>query len=91
MRRRQPVTVDGHSHGDHGARFDVAQLRARPPVDHAGRQVQEQVEDARNVVAAQQAAIELLHLGPDAGYGGEGAEERIEHARPHGLFLSVSL
>ena len=89
VRRRRPVAVDGDRDGDDGVGLHIAQLRPRAAVDRAGRQVEQQIDDARHVVAAEQAAIELLDLRPDAGQARERREQRIEHVWPHARFIHL--
>jgi hypothetical protein len=79
------MSVDRDSDRDHAAEYDVAQLRPRAAIDRAGRQMQQQVDDARGVVATEQPAIELLLLWADADKAGYRREQRIEQARPHTL------
>ena len=52
---------------------------ARPPVDCAGRQMKDEIDDAGGMrLVAQQLVERLGELGADAGEGGSRGEERIE-------------
>ena len=54
-------------------------------VDGAGRQMEQQIDDARRrILAAEQPAVELLQLRPDAGKRGQRGKQRIEQRRAHG-------
>ena len=54
-------------------------------VDRAGRQMEQQIDDARRrVLAAEQLAVQLLELRPDAGKRGQRGKQRIEQRRAHG-------
>ena len=81
------MPVDRDRDRDDGVGHDVAQLRPRPAVDRAGRQMEQQIDDARRVLAAEQPAKQLLHLRPDARQAGQRGEQRIEHGRPHRQFI----
>jgi hypothetical protein len=83
VRRRGAVFVDGDGNGDHLAWLHVAQLRPRAAIDGAGRQVEQQVDDARPL-AVEQSGVELFQPRPDAGQAGERSKQRIEQERPHG-------
>ena len=86
--RRRAVAVDRHRDGRDRARHDVAQFRPRPAVDGAGRQMEQQIDDARRrVFAAEQPAVQLLELRPDAGKRGQRGKQRIEQRRAHGTTL----
>ena len=54
--RRRPVAVDGDRHGRDRAGHHVAQFWPGAAVDRAGRQVKDQIGDARAVLAAGEAA-----------------------------------
>ena len=89
VRRRRPVALDGDGDGDDRVRPHLAELRLVAPVDEAGRQVKQQIDDARRLaVTPQEPRKQLLQLRPDAGQGGEGCEKRIEHVRPHRIPLT---
>ena len=66
VRRGGPVAIDRHRHRDDAPGDDVAQLRPRAAIDRAGRQMEEKVDDARRLIATEQAGIELLELRTDA-------------------------
>jgi hypothetical protein len=84
VRRRRPVALDGDGDGNDRVRPHLAQLRLIAPVDEPGRQVKQEVDDARRLaLARQQARKKLLQLRPDAGQGGEGCEQRVKDVRPH--------
>ena len=88
VRRRRAVAVDSHRNGRDRAWHHVAQFRPRAAVDGAGRQMEQQVDDARwRVFAAEQAAVQLLELRPDAGKRGQRGKQRIEQRRAHGTTL----
>jgi hypothetical protein len=53
VRRRWPVAIHVHCDGDNRIGNEVLQLWPRSPVDRAGREVKEQVEDARWLIAAE--------------------------------------
>ena len=55
---------------------DVADFRPRPAIDHAGRQMQQQIDQPRGLAAAEQIAEQLVLLRPDAGE----ARDRREQA-----------
>ena len=48
-RRRRPMPVDRHLQRHHGSRHRVADFRPRPAVDHAGRQMQQQIDEPRRL------------------------------------------
>ena len=83
VRRRRTVLLDGHRHRDDRAGLHIAQLGAGAPVDSAGRQMKQQVDDTRRR-AIEQPLVKLLELRPDAGKAGERGEEGVEQVRPHG-------
>ena len=60
MGGRRPVAVHGHRNGHHGVGHDVAQFRPRTAVDRPGGQMEQEIDDARPVVSAEQPAIKLL-------------------------------
>src|SRR5262249_21976245 len=67
VRWRRPMTIDADRDGDDGIRHDVPQLRARPTIDGAARQVEKQVDYPRRLFATEQSTIELLQPRPNAG------------------------
>ena len=83
MRRRRPVSIDGDRDGDDGVGHDVAQFRPGAAVDRAGRQMKQEVDDTRLLLAAEQPTVELLEPRADAGERRNQGEKRIEQARPH--------
>ncbi len=83
MRRRRPVIVHRHRHGDHLAGLHVAQFGARAAVDGARRQMKQEIDHARRL-ALEQPGIVLFQLRPDAGQAGERGEQGVEHERAHG-------
>ena len=82
-RRRRPMPVDGDLQRHHGSRHRVADFRPRAAVDHARRQMQQQIDDARRLIAAEQIAEQLVLLRPDAGKAGDRRKQRIEQSRAH--------
>jgi len=79
----QSVAVDGDFQRHHGSLHGLANLRPRPAVDHAGRQVQQQIDQPWGLVAAEQIAQQLVLLRPDAGKGRDRRKQRIEQVRAH--------
>ena len=68
VRRRRPVALDGDGDSDDRIRPHLAQLRLVAPVDEAGRQVEEQVDDARRLAVARQSrAKSFSSFGPTPG------------------------
>ena len=68
VRRRRPVALDGDGDSDDGIRPHLAQLRLVAPVDEAGRQVKQEIDDPRRLaVAPKKPRKQLLQLRPDAG------------------------
>src|SRR5262245_4630555 len=45
--------------------------------------MEQEIHEARNVLAVEQTAIELLQLRPDARQRRDRSEKRVEQARPH--------
>ena len=83
--RRRPVAFDRDRDGRHRAGHDVAEHRPRPAVDGAGRQMKQEIDDARRrVLPAEQLAVELFQLRPDAGKRDQRGKQRIEQRRAHG-------
>ena len=82
-RGRWPVTVDRHFQRHHGSRHRVADLRPRAAIDHARRQMQQQIDQPWRLVAAKQVAKQLVLFRPDAGKARDRREQRIEQSRAH--------
>ncbi len=82
-RRRRPMAVDRHFQRHHGSRHRVADFRPRPAIDHARRQMQQQIDQPRRLVAAEQIAKQFVLLRPDAGKAGDRRKQRIEQSRAH--------
>ena len=74
------MAVDGDRDRDHLAGDDVGELRPRAAVDGAGRQVEQQIDDARRLVV-EQPGIERFQLRPDAGQAGERGEQTDRGAK----------
>ena len=55
-RRRRAMAVDGHLQRHHGSRHGVADLRPRAAIDHARRQMQQQIDQPRCLLAVEQIA-----------------------------------
>ena len=83
-RRRRAMPIDGHFQRHHSSLHGLANLRLRPAVDHAGRQMQQQINQPRRLVARQQIAQQLVLLRPDAGKGRDRREHRVEQSGAHG-------
>jgi hypothetical protein len=77
------VPVDRDGDGDDAVEGDVPQLGAGAAVDHAGRQMEQEIDEARRLVAAEQAGVKLLHLRADARQHPHRAEQGIEQDRAH--------
>ena len=82
-RRRRAMAVDGHLQRHHGSRHGVADFRPRAAVDHAGRQMQQQIDQPRRLIAAEQIAEQLVLLRPDAGKARDRRKQGIEQSRAH--------
>ena len=82
------MAVDGDLHGHHRTGLDFAQLRPCAPIDRAAGQMEQEVDDSRFVIAAEQAPVEFLELRADARKRGDGRKEWIEQGRPHGRAVS---
>ena len=82
-RRRRPVAVDGDFQRHHGSLHGVADFRPRPAVDHARRQMQQQIDQPRRLAAAEQIAQQLVLLRPDAAKARDRRKQRIEQSRAH--------
>ena len=81
--RRRPVAVDGDFQRHHGSLRRIADLRLRPAIDHAGRQMQQQIDQPRRLAAAEQIAQQLVLPGPDAAKARDQRKQRIEQSRAH--------
>ena len=77
------VAVHRHLHRHHGAGLNVAQLWPGSAVDGPDRHVEQQIDKARHVIAAEQPAIELLHLRSDARKRRDRSEKRVKQGGPH--------
>ncbi len=82
-RRRRPMAVDRHLQRHHGSRHRVADFRPRAAIDHARRQMQQQIDQPRRLVAAEQIAEQFVLLRPDAGKAGDRRKQGIEQSRAH--------
>ena len=88
-RRRRTVAVDRHLQRDDGSRHRVADFRPRAAIDHARRQMQQQIDQPRRLIAAEQIAEQLVLLRPDAGKARDRRKQRIEQSRAHRNLLVV--
>ena len=77
------MAVDGDLQRHHGAGDGFGDGRARAPVDHIGRQMQQQIDQPRRLAAIQQIAKQLVLLRSHAGEAGDGREQGIEQGRAH--------
>ncbi len=82
-RGRRAMTVDRHLQRHHGSRHRVADFRPRAAIDHAGRQMQQQIDQPWRLVAAEQIAEQFVLLRPDPGKAGDRRKQRIEQSRAH--------
>ncbi|MEY9827202.1 hypothetical protein ABIF75_010848 [Bradyrhizobium japonicum] len=82
-RRRWAVAIDGDLQRHHGSLDGVADLWPRTAVDDLARQMQQQVNQARRLIAAEQVLQQLVLLRTDAGQAGHGSKQRIERAGAH--------
>ena len=67
LRRRRPVPIHRDRDRDHGIERRIAQFRPGAAVDHAGGHVEEEIDNARLVVPAEQPAVQLFQLRSDTG------------------------
>jgi hypothetical protein len=81
--RGWPVTIHGDFQRHHGSLYRIANLRLLPAIDHAGRQVQQQVDQPRRLIARQQIAQQLVLLRADAGEAGDRRKQRVEQGGAH--------
>ena len=70
-RGRRAMPVNRHLQRHHGSRHRVADFRSCPAIDHAGRQMQQEIDQPRRLAAAEQIAEQLVLLRPDAGKAGD--------------------
>jgi hypothetical protein len=77
------VPIDRDRYGHDAARHHIPELGLRAPVDGSGREMEYEIDDARRLVTAKQAAIEPLDLRSDAGEGRDRGEQWIENRRAH--------
>ena len=82
-RRRRPMPVDRHFQRHHGSRHRITDFRPRPAIDHAGGQMQQEIDQPRRRFAAKQVAQELVLFRPDAGKARDRRKQRIEQRRAH--------
>ena len=82
-RRGRAVAIHGDFQRHHGSLYGFANLRLRPAVDYAGRQMQQQIDQSRRLVTAQQIAQQLVLLRPDARKGRDRRKQRIEQGGAH--------
>ena len=62
------MRLDGDRDGDDGVGLDLGELRLIAAVDEAGRQMKQQIDDARRLaVAPDRAGEQFFQLRPDAG------------------------
>jgi len=86
-----PMTIDRDFQRHHRSRNRLADFWPRPAVDDAGRQVQQQIDQPRRLIAAEQIAQQLVLLRPDAWKGRDRRKQRIEQSRAHHGYLSAFL
>ncbi|MGY3358869.1 hypothetical protein ACVWZK_005532 [Bradyrhizobium sp. GM0.4] len=67
----------------HGSLHGVADLRPGATVDHLARQMQQQIDQPRRLIAAEQILQQLVLLRTDAGQAGHGGKQRVEQAGAH--------
>ena len=80
---RWPMAVDRHLQCHHGSGHRIADLRPRAAIDHARRQMQQQVDQPWRLVAAEQIAKQFVLFRPDAGKARDRRKQRIEQERAH--------
>ncbi len=86
-RRRRAMAIDGDFQRHHGSLRGIADFRPRPAIDHAGGQMQQQIDQSRRLVAAEQIAQQLVLLRPDAGKARDRSKQGIEQSRAHRSIL----
>src|SRR6266851_8555503 len=85
--RRRTMPVDGHLQRHHGSRHRLADFWPRPAIDHARRQMQQQIDQPRRLIAAEQVAKQFVLLRPDASKAGDRYKQGIEQGRAHYRYL----
>ena len=90
-RRRRAVTVDRDFERHDGTGRSVTNLRLRAAVDDAGRQMQQEIDQPRRLVAVEQIAQQLVLLRPDAGKARDRCKQRIEQSRAHRIIRHARL
>src|SRR5262249_53541607 len=83
MGGRRAVAIDRDRNGDDLIKHHVAQLWTRAAVDHAGRPMKHQVDDARGAVACKQSIEQFFELWPNAGKRGDGSKQGTKNDWPH--------
>jgi hypothetical protein len=81
--RRRAVPVDGDLQRHHGARNSIADFRPGAAIDHAYRQMQQQIDEARRLTAVEQIAQQSVLFRPDASKARDRRKQRIEQSRAH--------
>ena len=82
-RRRRAMAVDGDLQRHHRSRHRLADFRPRPAIDHLRRQMHQQIDQPRGLIAAEQIAQQLVLLRTDAGKARDRRKQRIEQSRAH--------
>ena len=82
-RRRRAMAVHMDGDGRDLSGHDFGEFWPGAPVDGPGRQMEQEIEQPGAVLASEQAAIELVQLGSDAGKGRDFGEQGIEGSGPH--------
>ncbi len=82
--RRRAVAVDQNLNRHHRVGCDVGQPRPVAPVDKAGRQMEQKIDDPRRFfLAPQEPAIKLHNLRTDAGEARQRRKQRVEGGGAH--------
>ena len=91
VRRRRPVPVDGDGDRYDGVGLNLAKFRLVAPIDKPGRQMKQQIDDARRfAVASDEPREQLLQPRPDPRKCRQRSKKRIEQRRAHcRLFYTV--